>query len=192
VVVTAPVLSLLAVLGVSAAEPAASSWLDQPPAGWNRPGAVVPRAVPGDVDAETVDRCRSQVRPPAGPADRAAIAAGWTLFGPAQIFADTAVITAMTGVDGMCRPLGHQAFVFVGGRFAGTLSPVPMNSRTDGAARIIRLVGASDIQVEFVRYTREDPLCCPSGTSAVRFRIEHGERGPVVNPVDIYTSPRGP
>jgi hypothetical protein len=37
------------------------------------------------------------------------------------------------GYDGMCRPRQYQDFVFVGSVFAGTLSPQPMDSRTDGA-----------------------------------------------------------
>ncbi len=41
----------------------------------------------------------------------------------AQRFGDGEVVLGRSGVDGMCRPLGYQGFVFVGGRFAGTLAP---------------------------------------------------------------------
>jgi len=54
--------------------------------------------------------------------------------------------------DGMCRPLGYQFFVFSGGRFAGTLSPHPMDSRTDGAAQIPPLVSARELAAAFSRY----------------------------------------
>ena len=40
-------------------------------------------------------------------------------------------LAGMADADGMCRPLGYQLFVFVGGSFAGTLSPLPMDSRAD-------------------------------------------------------------
>ena len=115
--------------------------------------------------------------------------AGWTLFGPAQLFAATTVVMAKANVDGMCRPLRYQAFVFVDGRFAGTLSPVPMDSRTDGALSIVRLFRANEMVAEFTRYAATDALCCPSRTSTVIYRIDAAPRAPVVTPVSISTSP---
>jgi hypothetical protein len=162
-------------------------WLDAPLATWNGPGPVLPQAPPAEGSSDP--RCRDQIRPPSGAEDRAVMAAGWVLVGPLQVFGDTAVVTGTSGFDGMCRWWGYQVFVFVGGRFAGALSPQPMNSRNDGAAAQVHLYRDSSIQVEFVRYADKDPWCCPSRTSVVAYRIEHTSGGPVVVPVTVSTTP---
>lgn len=51
----------------------------------------------------------------------------------AQVFGKTTLISGMANADGMCRPLTDQVFVFSGGQFIGTLSPILMDSRTDGS-----------------------------------------------------------
>jgi hypothetical protein len=81
----------------------------------------------------------------------------------------------MAAADGMCRPMSYQAFVFSNGSFVGTLSPVPMDSRTDGALSTFRLLDASRVQAEFARYTESDPLCCPSRISTVDYSVKGGE-----------------
>ncbi|MGH7331653.1 MAG: LppP/LprE family lipoprotein [Candidatus Rokuibacteriota bacterium] len=187
-------LAALVALAVWAASDApqllgAEPWLDQIAANWNRPGASVPPAPVAGGAASNLTRCGETARPPTLVADRAARAAGWTLFGPAQVFAATTVVMAMADVDGMCRPLQYQAFVFVDGRLAGTLSPLPMDSRTDGALSVVRLFRADELVAEFARYTPTDALCCPSRTSTVSYRIERGSRGAMVTPVSISTSP---
>ena len=82
------------------------------------------------------------------------------------------MVLGRSGVDGMCRPLGFQGFVFSGGRFAGTLAPRPMDSRSDGAAQAPELWSAGTLSVTFSRYTGRDPLCCPSRVSTVQYRID--------------------
>jgi hypothetical protein len=82
----------------------------------------------------------------------------------------------------MCRPAGFQSFVFVDGTFAGTISPTPMNSRTDGAGNVLSF-GRETLVAFYVRYRPTDPLCCPSlPSSIVEFRIAHGDAGPVLIP----------
>ena len=148
---------------------AGGAWLDTPLAGWNIPGAALPKAPPAEGTPDP--RCREHARPAAGNEDRAVIAAGWVLVGPLQVFGDTSVVTATSAFDGMCRWWSYQVFVFVDGRFAGTLSLEPMNSRTDGAAVQVHLYHASSIMAEFTRYTGKDPLCCPSGRSFVSYQV---------------------
>lgn len=155
----------------------ARSWLDRSLPNWNRQGNDLPQ-LPRPVregESPLASRCREQVRLPAVAAERAVVQLGWTLYGSAQIFANVRVFTAMAGVDGMCRPLGYQAFVYLEGRYAGTLSPVPMNSRTDGALTTIRLVSATRIFGEFTRYRDSDPLCCPSSVSMVTYSLRNDE-----------------
>ncbi len=84
----------------------------------------------------------------------------------------------------MCRPTAYNLFVFVGGRFAGVLSPMPMTSRLDSSSGVVRLP-LPGITAEFVRFTSTDPLCCPSSRVTVRYRIDRTAAGPVVAPVEV-------
>jgi hypothetical protein len=108
------------------------SWIDKTLVNWNQPGAEIPTAPTSEFGGIS-DFCREIIRKPSTEADKALIAAGWQLVNAVQIYNDTAIVTAATGADGMCRPLGFQEFVFVNNQFAGTLSPVPMNSRSDSS-----------------------------------------------------------
>lgn len=184
-------LTALVVLGVTwapDAAPADGAWLDQPaPSRWNQPGAKIPRAPRFEPDPFLAKQCATQARAPASNADRAVAAAGWKLVGASQAFGETEVILGRSGVDGMCRPLGFQAFVFVGGRFAGTLAPRPMDSRTDGAAQVPQLLSADALAVTFSRYAHSDPLCCPSRLSTVQYRVERSGPGPVVKATGVTT-----
>jgi hypothetical protein len=133
--------------------------------------------------------CRGGVRPASTAEDRALTSGGWTLFGPQEKFGGTLVLNAMSSADGMCRPLDYQVFVFVKGQFAGTLSPLPMNSRTDGAAISVHFSSEVALSAEFQRYKTSDPMCCPSRMSRVAYKIEKRNRGPVLVPVSVQTTP---
>jgi hypothetical protein len=87
----------------------------------------------------------------------------------------------------MCRPRQYQAFVFVRGAFAGTLSPRPMDSRSDGAIGHFFLQNSTALVAEYERYTSTDPLCCPSSRSTVVFQIT---KDGVVAPVSAGASSR--
>ena len=170
---------------------AGGAWLDAPrPAGWNQPGAPVPPAPRTGNAAADFARCAEQLRPATSPEDRAVVKAGWRLFGPYQRFGATSILRALSGVDGMCRPLGYQEFVFRDGHFAGTLAPAPMDARTDGATDTIFLYEADRITVTYRRYADTDPLCCPSRTSTVVFGFV-GEGVAAVVPEAVTTRPAG-
>ncbi len=147
-----------------------TSWLDQPkPASWNKAGSTIPSApkVEGAIDA----RCRESARPPQLPEDKRVREQGWTLVGAYQGGWDVILIRGTAGYDGMCRPRQFQDFVFVRGAFAGTLSPQPMDSRTDGALQQVSLLSSSKLTAEYARYAPGDALCCPSKTTTVVFDI---------------------
>ncbi|MEA5511638.1 LppP/LprE family lipoprotein [Crocosphaera sp. UHCC 0190] len=148
---------------------------------------MIPNAPKIDAEPPSIDRCKNQLREAKTDQEKAIIRAGWDLFGPIQTYDKTSVITAMSGVDGMCRPLGYQAFVFVEGQFAGTLSPETMNSRLDGDISRIFLTSPSSLFVEYKRYRESDPLCCPSGTNRVDFKIEPKDAKPFLVPVNVTT-----
>ena len=149
---------------------AQTSWLDRPLRNWNTT-ANVPTAPRASGDSPTGSLCRNSVRSPESIADRAVTRAGWSLFGAAQVYSGVTLINAMTSVDGMCRPMQFNTFIFVGNSFAGTLSPDVMDSRTDGSLTDARLIDPTNITAEFARYTSTDALCCPSQTSSVTYQI---------------------
>ena len=184
----AAVLTILAAAFSVAAQPTrgVDSWLDRSLVNWNRPNSTMPRPSTAFDRSEMSGRCRNQVRQPASVAERAAVRMGWTLYGPVQSYATTTVFTAMAGVDGMCRPMGYQAFVYSGGRYAGTLSPIPMDARMDSSLTNIRLISPTAIIGEFARYGEADPLCCPSKTSTVNYDVRN-IGNPGVTAVDVST-----
>ena len=161
-----------------------TAWLDQPkPASWNTPGASIPQAPKpqGIVDA----RCREQARPAQLDEDKRVRDQGWDLVGAYQGGWQILVIRGTAGYDGMCRPRQYQDFVFVRSVFAGTLSPQPMDSRTDGALARASLQSNSRLTVEYQRYAASDPLCCPSRSTTVMFDVANDR--PVVRPVSSTT-----
>lgn len=171
------------------AQTPAASWLDRPLSNWNVPASAVPAPPAADEPAAAlIARCR--LTPESGVHERALTAAGWIPFlpnGDRLVRDDVEVVGGMTGADGMCRPIDYNLFVFVSGRFAGTISPLPMDSRSDGASSIVR-IALPEMRAEFMRYASNDPLCCPTSRMTVRYRIERTARGPLVVPVGVTTT----
>lgn len=169
-----------------------TSWLDRSLSNWNRDGQNLPifPEPPRRNYPEPENRCLNQIRQPASAAERAVVRKGWKLYGAVQSYGLTTVLTASAGFDGMCRPMGYQAFVYSEGRYAGTLSPVPMNSRTDGSLTRVYLIRSTSIAGEFARYRDSDPLCCPSKMSTVEYRVRNDEI-PDLMAVNVTTRPTG-
>lgn len=156
-------------LGLNAA--AQSSWLDQKPLpNWNERSRAILRTE--RMSQANLAQCRNFVRRASLPADRLLTQNGWTLVGPAQVFGKTTVVSVATSFDGMCRPLGLQTLVFVGNRVAGTMSPGPMDSRTDSSLVNVKMLSETNLTAEYVRYRETDALCCPWKTEAVTFTIK--------------------
>ncbi len=175
---------------------ASGSWLDRPLANWNVPGAMLPkapaRAGGGGRESPAVLAKRCDVTiDRTTPEARAIADAGWVPylhFDQKLQQGDMTILDGMAGADGMCRPLDFQVFVFVGGRFAGTLSPTPMSSRLDGTASVVRLPEPNVVTAEFQRYTSTDALCCPSARVAVTYTVDRTGKAPVVRPVGSRTT----
>jgi LppP/LprE lipoprotein len=186
-------LAILLATVLIATSPAAmladGSWLDgATPQSWPT-GATVP-AAPALPSGATLDlRCLEQTRPPETAEDRQLAAAGWMLIGDYRGGWGTKVVMGASYFDGMCRPLGYQVFVFDDGLLAGTVSPVPMDSRTDGAAVQTLLQGPDRLTVVFTRYTDTDALCCPSRTSSASYQINHPGAQPVLVLTSVSTNP---
>ena len=169
------------------------AWLDEPLASWNTPGTGIP-AVPSRTGTQPDDpRCARLHRLPETAEDAAVSAAGWTLFAAYQAGWGLKLVYGLVDHDGMCRPLGYQEFVFVDGVFAGTISPAPMDSRTDGAeGRTTISAGGDAISAQFARYADTDPSCCPSRMTSVEYRVNREGAAPVIVPVSAYTAPQTP
>jgi hypothetical protein len=169
---------------------APGSWLDaKTPANWNAAGAALP-ARPGARDAELAPggRCAAGVRPATAPEDRALVERGWSLVGPYTRYGRTSVVMATASADGMCRPNGYQAFVFVNGTFAGTLSPKLMDARSDGSISSLNVsvYAAATVSADFMRYDAQDALCCPHAETTVTYRVQTAGR-PRVTPLSTET-----
>ena len=162
----------------------ASAWLETLRL-WNASGPDIPAPPPSSMTPEAdAKRCGGNTRKPSLEVDRSLARAGWKLFGPALVYGRTTIVKARSDADGMCRPLGYNVFVFYDDRFAGTISPVPMNARTDGAETGVHILDEKEITVEFARYAAQDPLCCPSSTSRVTFSIKDDPGGPRLAPLE--------
>ncbi|GAB4442381.1 MAG: LppP/LprE family lipoprotein [Cyanobacteria bacterium J069] len=170
------------------------SWLDENTPNWNQPSAAIPTA-PQPEGGDNLEYCTQSFRQATLPEDALVQAAGWTLTGAAQVFNDTTVIMGMANADGMCRPLSYQVFVFSQGAFVGTLSPVLMDSRTDGSVFSVDLYGADELSARFSRYESSDPLCCASRESRVFYEIQtEGDTVILVPnlPAATFSSPDAP
>ncbi|HEV7664966.1 MAG TPA: LppP/LprE family lipoprotein [Chloroflexota bacterium] len=166
------------------------AWLEvSPPANWNVPGASVPVAPPEISNTES--RCRTQERPPESPEEDQLVGAGWHLFNAARVGWGIRLVDALVDYDGMCRPNQFNGFLFADGQFAGVISPTPMDSRTDGVGRVIDVRGPDTLNAQFVRYTATDPLCCPSSSFAVDYRVDrNADGGPLLVPFRSTPLPR--
>ena len=87
------------------------------------------------------------------------------------------IVGGMSAATPGCVPELFNLFVFVGGAYAGTVSPTAMTPSRDGAAGPVRITGADTITVEFARYKPGDAECCPSSRERVSYRIEKTTAG---------------
>jgi hypothetical protein len=168
-----------------------ATWLDSTPKDWNVSGMAPTKAPPLQ---NANPNCRTREVAPSGAEESQLSGMGWKLesYWPALQSGDLTLVTALADYDGMCRPLEFNVFVFAGGKYAGTLSPVNMNSRTDGVLDTpngksgVTVQANGTIQAVFTRYASSDPLCCPSrGTTTVTYQVQTPSGGPVVVPLTL-------
>ena len=171
-----------------------ASWLDSTPKNWNVPGMEPPKAPPLQ---NTNPNCRTREIAPSNAEESRLAGMGWKLesYWPVLQSGDLTLVTALANYDGMCRPLEFNVFVFAGGKYAGTLSPVNMDSRTDGVLDTpngrsgVTVQPNGVIQAVFTRYASSDPLCCPSrGTTTVTYQVQTPSGGPVVVPLALQSA----
>lgn len=162
-------------------------WMDRPVAGWNTQGGEVPQA-PASTEArvDLLRRCGLALRE-STPAEQALAKAGWVPFlhfDRRIVRDDIEIIGGMSAASPSCEQASFNVFVFVGGRYAGTLSPVEMTARHDGAIGAVRIASPESATAEFARYTSTDTECCPSSHVKVTFRIDRAGPQPLVVPVE--------
>ena len=183
---------LLAILLVAAGAGVhgiAGHWLDRPLASWNAPGVEIPVASSDAVTRDAlVRRCALTPRQTTT-GEQALFAAGWIPqlhLDRELVDEETEIVAGFDSATDDCLPSGLNLFVFVGGRFAGTLSPDLTRPGTDGAIGAVRISG-DRVAVEFARYTPADTECCPSSRVRVTFEIERSGAAPTVVPVSLRT-----
>src|SRR5262249_12416793 len=123
-------LCLLMTASTMLAQNPSGAWLDFQPKPWNRPGMAVPHAPV--IDHQTPAICKPLPHRTGTPEERAVTTVGWLVFTSLRDGHGVTVVGASADLDGMCRPNQYQDFVFVDGKFAGTLSPILMGARSDG------------------------------------------------------------
>ncbi|MCC7371647.1 MAG: LppP/LprE family lipoprotein [Chloroflexi bacterium] len=190
----AVVMAVVAVLGGSLSHPlpavADGAWLDNAAATWNTAGMAIPTAPP--FAATSDPRCLEQLKPAESDAGRAIEAAGWKLFSGDLADTHVRIVRGLAAFDGMCRPMAYQVFAFTAStppQFLGTLSPTPMDARTDGALNQIELVNLDRVIARYSRYKDSDALCCPSAVSTVTYRVEQRGTGQVLLRMNTVTEP---
>jgi len=157
------------------------SWLDDKPLpSWSERSRAILQTE--KIGQSELARCRNVIRPATLPVDRLLTKYNWTLVGDAQVFGKATAVTVAQGFDGMCRPRGFQTLVFVGNLVAGTLSPGPMDSRTDGSLINVKLLSETSLVADYIRYKGTDALCCPSKINRVTFKIERDGRNWLLKP----------
>jgi hypothetical protein len=171
--------------------PDPGSWLDRPLANWNSVGGSLPKPPAArEPQGDLIKRCRWTPLL-ATPGGSALSAAGWIPmphFDRQIARGDIEILDGMTAANDQCQPAGFNIFVFVGGRFAGTLSPDPMTSRQDRSPGAVRILNDDSVSAEFLRFTDKDSECCPSSRVTVRFQIDRTRAVPSVTPFEVRTT----
>ncbi len=184
-------LTLVLLLAAGAMAQAGSAWLDAPMKGWNEADKGVSSAQPGAEGHAALDRrCGSTSLAKSTTAD-ALRKAGWVPFHHFdQVISrdDIEVIGGMTAATAPgCEPTVFNLFVFVAGRYAGTVSPVTMTRNRDGDVGPVRLTGQDVLMADFARYTATDTECCPSSRVRVSYRIDRGGSRPTLVATDVQS-----
>jgi hypothetical protein len=177
---------LITATAMLSAQPKAQ-WLDQRLTTWNQAGVSVPPArTTLDAQASLEKRCGSPK--PVSPISSAAIRrARWVPYlhlDQPIMRNDIEVVGGMVEATPGCEATVFNLFVFAGGMFAGTVSPVTMTPSRDGAAGAVRITGADALTVEFARYAPGDAECCPSSRARVSYRIDRTGVGPTLIATD--------
>jgi hypothetical protein len=161
----------------------------QPVAPWNAPGQPAPGAPPvvGVASAATAPlqvqaHCGRHVRDPETPEEQQVAAAGWSILGGATAGWDVRVVRGTINLDEQCRPVLYQDFVFVGGGFAGTVSPGSLTPGADGDLWARVLATPNHLAAAFAQYYPETPQCCPAGLAALDLQIQRPGGPAVVAP----------
>jgi len=152
---------------------------------WNRVG----RRIPKPPHPTELEFCRAEKYTARTSEERAVAALGWALLGAADMHNEISVVGAVASRDGMCRPNEFQYFVFANAKFVGTLSPGVMFARDDGAISGIAIPGDGRIVVEYLRYSQNDPLCCPSRITTADFAVRSEKGKPVLAITAMRTGP---
>lgn len=161
----------LALSFLALGQPPSKSWLDRPAYDWNRGLSSLPYP---DKSYEHDVKCNSFAKRPTTRGESLIVARGWKIF-ESETIGRMRLVTAASAITYQCRAMGYQVIVLWDDQFLGTLSPILMDSRADSS---IAKWDASDVSVSvrFVRFSAEDPNCCPSRFQIVKFELVDGAK----------------
>ena len=146
------------------------SWLDAP-IEWNSSVPSLLRWGGGDPDPQ----CDPTTRAPRTAAERLLGEAGWKFETVREVNRSSRdgieIVQVFGRFGGQCRPFQAQAFVFFNDRLIGTLSPRMMDARSDGYLVEANVSESGQITATFLRYGRQDAMCCPSRESVVVYSV---------------------
>jgi hypothetical protein len=155
---------------------------------WHTPGTVLLSPAAGSESRDSLlRRCGTQGAKVSAAAAAALGKAAWVPFLHLDrqiIRDDVEVVGGMSAASPGCEATTFNLFVFAGGVFAGTLSPVPMTAARDGVVGAVRMAATDTLTAEFARYAPADPECCPSSRVRVSYRIERSGGRPAIVPVE--------
>ena len=168
-----------------------TSWLDRPLASWSHAPGTAPQARAGTEAQSALERRCGSSSLTASAAAEALRKAGWAPFlhfDRTIARGDIEILGGMTAAASPgCEPTVFNLLVFVGGTFAGTISPIVMEQGRDGVAGAVRVTAADALTAEFARYRAKDAECCPSSRVRVTYRIERAGSRPTLVPLDLRT-----
>ena len=169
------------------------AWLDQAaPVNWNGPRNPVPVAPPPQLAAPPDPRCLETLRPPETADDQQVSAAGSAWWGSSIVGLELRIVTGRFGLTDVPAPV-LPGLRLLRETHTGTMSPGPMDSRTDGAWQQAQIFsGGQSLSATFARYRFEDPLCCPSGSSVVSYTLDRSGVAPVLVAQDTVTTYQEP
>jgi hypothetical protein len=175
-------LGIVTVAASSSSAQSPAGWLDRPLAQWNQSGAAIASPASGvESSGALARRCASNAVK--GPTADALSKAGWVPFlhqDRSITRDDIEIVGGMSAASPGCEATVFNLFVFVAGRYAGTISPTAMTPARDGVVGAVRLTSADGLTAEFARYTPKDTECCPSSRVRVTYRIERSGGRPLL------------
>jgi uncharacterized protein len=112
--------------------------------------------------------CQDELLAPQSVEEQLAADAGWLQLAPLQRADRFSRITAVSALDGSCRPQGEILMVFDGGRAVASIEPSDAGKQR---IRTITEVPGDRLRITLDLWAVDDPRCCPTGEATVEIEL---------------------